>query len=121
MTGKQIAQAYRAAMQKFKDKMLQDGLTAAEADAFVKQARANGSIASVQGAVTEYTVRKQAEAQARGQWIEQQEAADAAFIQQMQAEQERGEEESQARQQALESYRAGERASDEPAAQPKSL
>ncbi|GAB4465982.1 MAG: hypothetical protein Kow0070_28690 [Anaerolineales bacterium] len=52
----------------------------------------------------------QSTSQARGQWIEQQEAADAAFLQQMQAEQERRDEEAQARQQAWESYRAGERA-----------
>ncbi|MFZ5883417.1 MAG: hypothetical protein ACOYYI_06545 [Chloroflexota bacterium] len=53
-------------------------------------------------------------AQARGQWIEQQEAADAAFVQQMlaaqqAAEQKRRAEEAKARQQAWQSYRAGER------------
>jgi hypothetical protein len=44
------------------------------------EARANGSIASVLEAAADYAVRKQAEEQARGQWIEQQEAAAAAFV-----------------------------------------
>ena len=51
----------------------------AEAERFVKQARASGSISSVEGAADEYTAWKQA----RADWIEQEEAADAAFVQEM--------------------------------------
>ncbi len=49
-----------------------------------RQAKANGSISSVKGEAEAAAARKRAEEAARGTWIEQQEAADAAFIQEMQ-------------------------------------
>jgi len=51
----------------------------AEAETFVKQAKASGSISSVEGAADEYAAWKQA----RADWIEQEKAADAAFVQEM--------------------------------------
>jgi len=79
LTGKQIARAYQRAMQLFEERLQKKNLTAAEAETFVKQARAAGSISSVEGAASEYAAQKQA----RADWIEQEEAADAAFVQEM--------------------------------------
>ncbi|MFO3795959.1 MAG: hypothetical protein ACK8QZ_01565 [Anaerolineales bacterium] len=66
-------QAYQAQMQTWRQqqeearRLEQADLTEAEADAFVRQARANGSIASVQGAAGEYAARKQAAEQAQAE------------------------------------------------------
>ncbi len=62
LSGKQITSAYQRAIQAFEAKMLKDGLNAAEADVFLKQARANGNISSVQGAAEEYAARKEQKA-----------------------------------------------------------